>query len=68
MRRNEPCRKAPARSVSSNPSEAPTSDKATNPMVYLPNADDRNTIYVFACNSAASSNPDWYRNLIASGQ
>jgi deazaflavin-dependent oxidoreductase (nitroreductase family) len=37
-------------------------------MVYLPDADDQDTLYVFATNSGAPSNPDWYRNLVASGE
>jgi deazaflavin-dependent oxidoreductase (nitroreductase family) len=39
-----------------------------HPMVYLPDTDDQDTLYVFATNSGAPSNPDWYRNLIASGE
>jgi hypothetical protein len=38
-----------------------------HPMVCLPDTDDQDTLYVFATNSGAPSNPDWYRNLIASG-
>jgi deazaflavin-dependent oxidoreductase (nitroreductase family) len=39
-----------------------------HPMVYLPDSGDRDTLYVFATNSGAPSNPDWYRNLVASGE
>ena len=39
-----------------------------NPMVYLADAEDRDTIYVFASNSGAPANPGWYRNLVASGE
>lgn len=39
-----------------------------HPMVYLADPDDHSTIYVFATNSGAPSNPDWYRNLVASGE
>jgi deazaflavin-dependent oxidoreductase (nitroreductase family) len=39
-----------------------------NPVVYLPDGDDPDTIYVFASNSGAPSNPGWYRNLVASGK
>lgn len=38
------------------------------PMMYLPNADDQDTIYVFASKAGATSNPDWYYNLIAAGE
>jgi deazaflavin-dependent oxidoreductase (nitroreductase family) len=39
-----------------------------NPMVYLADAEDQDTIYVFASDSGAPTNPGWYRNLIASGE
>ncbi|WP_132992902.1 nitroreductase family deazaflavin-dependent oxidoreductase [Gordonia zhaorongruii] len=35
------------------------------PMMYLPDADDPDTIYVFASKGGAPSNPDWYHNLMA---
>jgi deazaflavin-dependent oxidoreductase (nitroreductase family) len=38
-----------------------------NPMMYLPDATDDNTIYVFASKAGAPANPDWYRNLTAAG-
>jgi deazaflavin-dependent oxidoreductase (nitroreductase family) len=38
-----------------------------NPMMYLPDASDDNTIYVFASKGGAPSNPDWYYNLTAAG-
>jgi deazaflavin-dependent oxidoreductase (nitroreductase family) len=37
------------------------------PMMYLPDAADSGTIYVFATNSGAPSNPEWYYNLTAIG-
>jgi deazaflavin-dependent oxidoreductase (nitroreductase family) len=39
-----------------------------HPVVYLADADDHDTIYVFATNSGAPWNPSWYRNLVASGE
>jgi deazaflavin-dependent oxidoreductase (nitroreductase family) len=34
-----------------------------NPLVYLPDEQDTNTIYLFASKGGAPSNPDWYYNL-----
>lgn len=39
-----------------------------NPMMYLPDESDDDTIYVFASKAGASSNPDWYYNLTAAGE
>jgi deazaflavin-dependent oxidoreductase (nitroreductase family) len=39
-----------------------------NPMMYLADADDPATIYVFASKGGAPSHPDWYHNLVAAGQ
>jgi len=39
-----------------------------NPMMYLPDDGDRDTIYVFASKGGAPSNPDWYFNLTALGE
>jgi deazaflavin-dependent oxidoreductase (nitroreductase family) len=39
-----------------------------NPMMYLPNDSDDDTIYVFATKAGAPSNPDWYYNLTAAGE
>lgn len=39
-----------------------------NPMMYLPNDSDGDTIYVFASKGGAPSHPDWYRNLVAAGE
>ncbi|TMC51313.1 MAG: nitroreductase family deazaflavin-dependent oxidoreductase [Chloroflexi bacterium] len=38
-----------------------------NPIMYLPDDSDGDTIYVFATKAGAPSNPDWYHNLIAAG-
>jgi deazaflavin-dependent oxidoreductase (nitroreductase family) len=39
-----------------------------NPVMYLPDESDDDTIYVFASKAGAASNPDWYYNLIAAGR
>lgn len=39
-----------------------------NPVMYLPDAQDPSTIYVFATKAGAPVHPDWYRNLISSGK
>jgi deazaflavin-dependent oxidoreductase (nitroreductase family) len=39
-----------------------------NPMMYLPDDNDPDTIYVFATKGGAPTNPDWYYNLIAAGE
>lgn len=39
-----------------------------NPLMYLPDAHDDRTIYVFASAGGAPSNPDWYYNLTAAGE
>jgi deazaflavin-dependent oxidoreductase (nitroreductase family) len=38
------------------------------PMMYLPDAGDDDTIYVFASKGGEPSNPDWYYNLVQSGE
>ena len=38
------------------------------PMMYLPDDDDPDTIYVFATKGGAPTNPDWYYNLTAAGE
>jgi len=38
-----------------------------NPMMYLPDEQDPDTIYVFASKGGAPTNPAWYYNLIAAG-
>ena len=40
----------------------------TSPMMYLPDAADDDTIYVFASKAGAPTNPDWYYNLTAAGE
>jgi deazaflavin-dependent oxidoreductase (nitroreductase family) len=39
-----------------------------NPMMYQPDEQDPDTIYVFASKAGAPTHPDWYRNLIAAGR
>jgi deazaflavin-dependent oxidoreductase (nitroreductase family) len=39
-----------------------------NPMMYLPDDADDDTIYVFASKGGHPSNPDWYYNLTAVGE
>ena len=39
-----------------------------NPMMYLPDDNDPDTIYVFASKGGAPTNPDWYYNLTAAGE
>jgi deazaflavin-dependent oxidoreductase (nitroreductase family) len=39
-----------------------------NPMMYLPDDADNDTIYVFASKGGQPSNPDWYYNLTAAGE
>ena len=39
-----------------------------NPLMYLPDDDDPDTIYVFATKGGVPTNPDWYYNLIAAGE
>jgi deazaflavin-dependent oxidoreductase (nitroreductase family) len=38
------------------------------PMMYMPDDRDDGTIYVFATKGGAPSNPDWYYNLVQSGE
>ena len=39
-----------------------------NPMMYLPDDNDPDKIYVFATKAGAPTNPDWYYNLIAASE
>jgi len=39
-----------------------------NPVVYLPDDADDDTIYVFASKGGAPVSPDWYFNLAAAGE
>lgn len=45
-----------------------TGRERVNPMMYLPDEQDPDTIYVFASKGGAPTHPDWYRNLIAAGR
>ena len=38
-----------------------------NPMMYLRDDEDPDTIYVFASKAGAPTNPDWYYNLVSAG-
>jgi deazaflavin-dependent oxidoreductase (nitroreductase family) len=38
-----------------------------NPIVYLPDEHDDDTIYVFGSKGGAPTSPDWYYNLTAAG-
>ena len=38
-----------------------------SPMMYMPDDEDPDTIYVFASKGGAPSHPDWYHNLTAAG-
>jgi deazaflavin-dependent oxidoreductase (nitroreductase family) len=38
-----------------------------NPIMYLPDDSDPDTIYVFATKAGAPDHPEWYRNLTAAG-
>ena len=42
--------------------------ESVNPLMYLPDDADNDTIYVFATKGGEPSNPDWYYNLTAGGQ
>jgi deazaflavin-dependent oxidoreductase (nitroreductase family) len=37
------------------------------PVMYLADAQDADTIYVFASKAGAPTHPDWYHNLLAAG-
>ena len=37
----------------------------TNPMMYLPDQDDPDVVYVFASYAGKDRNPDWYHNVVA---
>ena len=38
-----------------------------NPMMYMPDDEDGDRIYVFASKAGAPTHPDWYHNLLAAG-
>ena len=39
-----------------------------NPLMYLPDDNDPDTIYVFATKGGVPTNPDWYYNLVAASE
>ena len=39
-----------------------------NPLVYLPGEGGDASIYIFASKGGSPENPEWYRNLVATGQ
>jgi deazaflavin-dependent oxidoreductase (nitroreductase family) len=45
-----------------------TGQERVNPLVYLPDEVDPDTIYVFATKSGAREHPDWYWNLTSAGE
>ena len=45
-----------------------TGQERVNPMVYLPDEHDPDTIYVFASKGGAPKHPDWYWNLTSAGR
>lgn len=42
--------------------------QSVSPMMYLADAKDPATIYVFASKAGAPTNPDWYYNLTSAGE
>ncbi|MGE2833294.1 nitroreductase/quinone reductase family protein [Mycobacterium sp. SMC-4] len=44
-----------------------TGKPSVTPMMYLPDEDDPDTIYVFASKAGAPTHPAWYHNLTAAG-
>lgn len=44
-----------------------TGKQSVTPMMYLPDDNDPDTIYVFASKAGAPTNPAWYYNLTAAG-
>jgi deazaflavin-dependent oxidoreductase (nitroreductase family) len=45
-----------------------TGRELVNPMMYLRDDDDPDTVYVFASKGGAPTHPDWYANLVAAGE
>ncbi len=45
-----------------------TGKEYVSPVAYLPDADDADTIYIFASKAGAPQNPAWYGNLMAAGK
>ncbi len=44
---------------------ARSGQRRTNPMMYLPDEQDANRVYVFASYAGADQNPAWFHNIIA---
>ena len=44
---------------------AKTGQQRTTPMMYLADDSDPNLVYVFASAAGASTNPDWFHNVVA---
>jgi deazaflavin-dependent oxidoreductase (nitroreductase family) len=44
---------------------AATGQRRTSPMMYLPDEGDPDTVYVFASNAGAATDPAWLRNVVA---
>ncbi|MEU4343648.1 nitroreductase family deazaflavin-dependent oxidoreductase [Nocardia sp. NPDC023852] len=44
-----------------------TGRELVSPMMYLPDEQDQDVIYVFASKAGAPTNPDWYYNLATAG-
>ena len=45
-----------------------TGAERVNPLAYLPDEHDPDTVYVFATKAGAPANPSWYHNLVAAGR
>jgi deazaflavin-dependent oxidoreductase (nitroreductase family) len=45
-----------------------TGRELVNPMMYLRDDEDPDTVYVFASKGGAPTDPDWYHNLVAAGE
>ncbi|WP_030437214.1 nitroreductase family deazaflavin-dependent oxidoreductase [Actinoplanes subtropicus] len=39
-----------------------------SPLMYLPDEDDDDIMYIFASKGGAPTHPDWYHNLLAAGE
>jgi len=44
---------------------AKSGERRTSPMMYLPDAEDSNIVYVFASFAGADINPAWFHNVVA---
>jgi len=45
-----------------------TGRELVNPMMYLRDDEDPDTVYVVASKGGAPTDPDWYHNLVAAGE